>query len=103
MDSTIRTILLDAIHSSAPDSLAAKALDMIYEQTVVIPLQRAWKRKDLAALRLKYICQDCKKPIRYETSVYQCRYCTFKRTYFAQESYRLDLYLVDHSSRHARV
>jgi hypothetical protein len=89
----------DTNHTSAPDSLATKALDVIYEQTVVIPLQRAWKRKDLAALRLKYICRDCR--IRYE-SVYRCRYCTFKKTYFAQESYRLDLYLMDYCKNKMR-
>jgi hypothetical protein len=84
------TIIKHAILSAKPDSLATLALAVIYEQLVVVPLQRAWKRKDHKALRKKYICSGCKKPISYDKDKHKCVRCRYIEYFILSESRLLD-------------
>ena len=84
------TILEHAILYAKPDSLATAALAVIYEQVIVIPLQKAWKRKDHEALRKKYICIGCKRTIRYDKDKYKCVSCRYIEYHILSESRLLD-------------
>jgi len=93
MDEPIRTILIDSLRNCQPGSLTACALNMLYTQWAIIPLQRAWKRKDHVQLRQKYICRSCKECIKYEVNKYQCWACSYKEKYIYCESERLDSFV----------
>ena len=86
------TIIEHAILSAKPDSLVTIALAVIYEQVVVIPLQKAWKRKDHETLRKKYICSGCKHPIYYDIDKYKCVRCRYIEYHIRLESRRLELF-----------
>jgi len=91
MDSYTKTIISNSLDSTKP-SLASIALESLYSTYIVKPLQKAWNHKDKDALRKKYICYNCKKPIHHDMNKYICRYCTYIQTYIEEESKRLDSY-----------
>ena len=91
MDSYTKTIIINS-HQSQELSLASIARVALYTTFIVKPLQNAWKRKDKHALRQKYICCDCKKPIANDVNKYICRFCKYVQMYLVNKSQQLDGY-----------
>ena len=93
MDESVHALIQQSQLQCDPNSLVKRALNVLYEQWIVIPLQRAWRVKDHVALRQKYICADCKKPIKHEVNKYRCRVCQYVEKYIMEESLRLDTFV----------
>jgi len=93
MDESIQTLIQQSKLQCDPNSLVKRALDVLYEQWIVIPLQRAWRGKDHDALRQKYICSNCKKLIQYDINKHRCWVCRYIEKHTMDESARLDTFV----------
>lgn len=93
MNDYVRTLCQHSMLNTPSDSLKAVALNVVYEQWIVTPLQRAWKRKDHDKLRQKYVCVNCRDIIIYDTNKSICRVCRYRNKYIDKEAARLDNYL----------
>jgi hypothetical protein len=93
MDDYTKTLLTNVLVNCHRGSLQETAAYVLYKQLVVIPLQRAWRRKNHELLRQKYICWNCNEVIKYEVNIFQHRRCQYIEKYLADESQRLDSFV----------
>jgi hypothetical protein len=93
MNDYVRTLCQHSLLNCHPHSLSRIALNAVYEQWVVTPLQRAWKRKDHQALRSKYVCVNCLDVIKHDTNKSICRICRYRHKFITEEAARLDYFL----------
>jgi len=95
MNDYSRTLCQHSILNSHAHSLSRIALNAIFVQWIVTPLQRAWKRKDHSKLRSKYVCVNCRDIIQYDMNKSICRVCRYRHKYITEEATRLDYFLYE--------